>query len=407
MYQQYDRAVQSVLEYLTDNGYSRTPTKDFQRASREFRAFLAVSNHVHSQAVEDAWLCSLEHKVPRMRYLASRRALALIDQVITYGFVKHTHFSYGISNKKYQVPVRFQKHLQSYLRQRKEDGCETSTLCMDRNACSRFLIFLDSQGITTLALITPEITKAYAVQEEHRTVEGKIAYIRRTRGFIRFLASRGIVPNALEFAFPVEKANRVSIVKTLTSEQIAAVEAYRKSASTPSTLRNAAMAMLALHLGLRSIDICCLRLSDIDWCSTTVSIIQRKTGKPLTLPFSTAVGNALSGYILHGRPKCDSQYVFITLKHPFQQLSCRSGCYKSSIAILGGKDYANEVRGLHIARKTFASRLLKENTPVSLIAQALGHSDETTVDEYLATDVQRMRACSIGLTGIELFGALR
>jgi hypothetical protein len=36
-----------------------------------------------------------------------------------------------------------------------------------------------------------------------------------------------------------------------------------------------------------------------------------------------------------------------------------------------------------------------------MISSALGHIGEEAIDEYLATDVQMMRRCAIGLSGIE------
>ena len=166
------------------------------------------------------------------------------------------------------------------------------------------------------------------------------------------------------------------------------------------------MTILALRMGLRSVDICNLCLSDISWKSRTISIVQQKTGAPLTLPFPVEVGNILARYILEGRPKCDEPNVFITLRHPYTRLRS-SGCYTSSLAVLGRKKTAADVRGLHVARRTFASNLLAAGNLVSTISSTLGHADESTVDEYLATDDQRMRRCSIGLAGIEIKEALR
>ncbi|MCK4965239.1 MAG: tyrosine-type recombinase/integrase [Dehalococcoidia bacterium] len=237
-------------------------------------------------------------------------------------------------------------------------------------------------------------------------MEGKNAYICRIRGFVRFLAVRKLVPETLELAFTTEKASRVSIVTTLSREQVDAIRAFSERSSSPSELRSAAMTMLALRMGLRSVDIWNLCLSDISWKSTTISIIQQKTGMPLTLPFPVEVGNLLARYILEGRPACDVPNVFITLKHPYTRLSS-SLCYRSTLAILGGKKAAADVRGLHVARRTFASHLLAAGNPVSTISSTLGHADESTVDEYLATDGHRMRQCAIGLVGIEPTGALR
>lgn len=407
MYEQYDEAVQGVLDYFKANGFSKTPKKDFRRATREFRDYLSRSSSGYSTAAADKWLSSLEPCVPWTRFLASRRAIALVEQVLRYGYVKETQFSYGVNRHKYQVPACFYGDLESYLQRRREDGCAHSTLQMDRNACSRFLLFLKAQGVTNMAQFTPELAKAYSVQEKHSSVEGKNAYIRRVKGFVRFLASKGVVPELLENAFPVDKATRVTIVKTLSAEQITTIDTYRKQACSASQLRNAAMVLVALRLGLRSVDIYSLKLANIQWSSATVSIKQRKTGKPLTLPLPAIVGNALSAYILEGRPDCGSPYVFITLKRPYQRLRCRSACYRSSVIIIGKKKEHTDTRGLHIARKTYASELLKANTSVPLIAQALGHTNETCVDEYLATDDRRMRMCAVGLVGIQPTGIFR
>ncbi|MEI6389333.1 MAG: tyrosine-type recombinase/integrase, partial [Spirochaetota bacterium] len=235
--------------------------------------------------------------------------------------------------------------------------------------------------------------------------EGKNAYIYRIRGFIRFLAERGLVPETLERSFATEKASHVRIVSILSDSQIATIRSHGAQSSTPSELRSAARATLALRMGLRSIDICGLRLSDISWEAATISIVQQKTGSPLTLPFPVEVGNALAKYILEGRPECDIPNVFISLNRPYAAAT-RSRCYRSSVAILGKKSSVADIRGLHMARKTFASRLLAAGNPISMISRALGHSDPSSVDEYLATDVKQMRRCAIGLAGIGTAGAI-
>lgn len=407
MYEQYDRAVQTVLGYLDEEGFSRTPRKGFSRATREFRSHLADLHIEYSASRAEEWLVALKPCIPHCRYLSVRRALGLVEHAMQCGSVEWTHVSHGCRRTKYDVPESFRGLLNSYLTRRREEGCHQSALQMDRNACARFLLYLQSQEIVDPGRIEPTIVKAYHKQEEHRTVEGKNAYIRRVRGFLRYLASLGLVPAALELALPTEKASRASIVKTLSREQIDTIAAYARASRTPLQLRSAAMTLLALRMGLRSVDICNLRLSDISWKSTKISIVQSKTGKPLTLPFPVEVGNALAKYILEGRPDCEASNVFITLKHPYTSLTHRSTCYRAATVILGKKRSEAEVRGLHIARRTYASRLLEAKNPVPMISAALGHVDDSAIDEYLAADVNRMRQCGIGLTGIAPSGVLR
>ena len=58
---------------------------------------------------------------------------------------------------------------------------------------------------------------------------------------------------------------------------------YREKASTPMELRDTAMVMLGLRMGIRGADILKLQVNDFDWKNKTVSFIQQKTSKAITL----------------------------------------------------------------------------------------------------------------------------
>jgi integrase len=404
MCQQYDTAVQTVLAYLIEQGFSRTARKDFQRASEEFGRYLERGCLQYSPELARAWIDSRKPSLSKRQFLSFRRSLWLVDDAARNGSVTTVWFSYEQS--RYRAPDCYRPLLDAFLAWRKQDGMQRSTVQMDFVACARFLLFLGSKGIAEVGSLTPEIVKEYQTQAEHHTAEGRNAYIRRIRGFIRFLATQGLVPETLEFAFAAEKAARVPIVTTLSEEQVSTIRTFAEKSLSPLELRRASMTMLALRMGLRSVDICNLRLTNISWKSRTISIVQQKTGVPLTLPFPVEVGNLLSRYILEGRPQCDEPFVFLGSKHPYTRLTS-SSCYSSSKAILGRKKTADDFRGLHIARRTFASNLLAAGNPVSTIAHTLGHANESRVDEYLATNERRMRQCAIGLSGIEIAGALK
>ena len=406
MYSQYDQAVQSVLDCLSEQGFSKTVRKEFRRATRVFKRYLEEGHREYSHQLAQDWLGTLMPSIPRRQFLSFRRALALVDDAARNGTLATVPVSYQQAPVTYRVPDCYQHLLDAYIEQRNQEGHQASTLQMDAIACTRFLLFLQSRGITQVAFVTTEILKAYHLQAKHRTVEGKNAYNSRIRGFLRFLATKNLVPETLELAVPREKARRVSLVTTLSEQQLDAIRRFCQRSSSASELRSAAMAMLALRMGLRSVDICNLCLSDISWESATISIMQQKTRRPLSLPFPVEVGNLLARYLLEGRPVCPAPNVFVTLKRPYTGLSA-SACYRSTVVILGPKKSAADVRGLHLARRTFASQLLAAGNPVSMIASTLGHADESTVDEYLATDGPKMRRCAIGLAGIELTGALR
>ncbi len=403
MCQQYDKAVQCVLAFLVEQGFARTPCRDFVRATTEFRKYLESVPLGYSRAVAQAWLEAVRPGLSRPRYLSLRRSLALVDEAARNGSVTSTRFSYDDVADRSRVPECYRLLLDAYIERRRQGGNQRSTLQMASNACTRFLRFVQSRNIAEVALISPGILKDFQTQTVHRTVEGKNACIRAVRAFVRFLASRKLVPETLECAFATEKAPRASIVTTLSSEQLDSIRLFADRCRTASQLRSAAMTMLALRMGLRSVDICNLRLSDVSWTSRTISIVQKKTGAPLTLPFPVEVGNLLARYITEARPpQCGEPNLFVTLKHPYTRLRWSGCCYASSLAVLGRKTAKTDLRGLHLARRTFASNLLRAGNRVSTISATLGHTSEETVDVYLATDEARMRQCAIGLSGIEI-----
>jgi len=140
--------------------------------------------------------------------------------------------------------------------------------------------------------------------------------------------------------------------------------------TTATGKRNYAMLMLAMRTGLRSIDIVNLKLADIKWRINTIEIIQQKTKRPLVLPLLAEVGNAIADYIMGGRPVSDCKYVFLRSLAPYRQLDC-SCTYKVSSKVMkdaGICQAEGERRGFHRLRRTIATRLLENETPLPVIS---------------------------------------
>ena len=362
MCQRYDSAVRTVSDFLEKGGMSKTVRKYFRHDAKAFREYLERERLVYSDSIAQAFLVAVRPTLSRMAYLSLRRSLALVDEAARQGAVRNRCFDYEGKGAGIMPRSAFEASWMDILARRSKEGRQRSTLQMDAIACTRFLLFLESRGIDDVTRITPGTVKAYHVQAKHRTHEGKNAYSCRIRNFVRFLSERGLVPDTLELAFATENAPRVSIVRTLSDSQVAAIRSHRARGSTPSELRSAAMAALALRMGLRSIDICRLRLSDISWEAATLSIVQQKTGSPLTLPIPVEVGNALARYILKGRPPCDAPNVFVTLKRPYTAPS-GSSCYKASVAILGKKTSAVRHPGTTFGKEDLRLRAPRGRQP--------------------------------------------
>lgn len=337
----------------------------------------------------------------RIKYLTFRRVLLSIDEILRIGGLS-THV-FSTRSPKYALPRWGDALLSQYVRERAREGCTASTLDMIRNSCSRFLVFLDRHRVGSEKGMTHELVKALQLQDHHSTVAGKNAYAIKIRGFLRFLARKGMVPETLELALSTEMAPHTSIVTTLSSYQIDAIYTFRQTVKCPVELRNAAIIMLGLRVGLRASDIANLKLADISWVEGSISFTQQKTGVHLKLPLPVDAGNSLYLYIREGRPQSNSSYVLIHHRAPYCEFQ-RGHFGRLLEAALAVQGKGETIHGFHVTRKTYASKLLSGGTPVGTIAAALGHVGVDTVDEYLATDEEQMRLCAIGLQGIEYSG---
>jgi site-specific recombinase XerD len=214
---------------------------------------------------------------------------------------------------------------------------------------------------------------------------------------------KGLVPEILELVVSTEIAPHTSIVNTLSDNQINAIYTFRKNADHPTKLRNAAIIMLGLRMGLRGSDISNLKLTDISWKESSISFIQQKTGVNLKLPLPVDVGNSLYRYFCEGRPQSNSPHVFVHHRAPYDRFG-RATFGRLLQAAVTAQGKCEAIKGFHVTRKTFASKLLANGNPVTTIAAALGHIGVHNVDEYLATNEDQMRLCAIGLQGIEYSG---
>lgn len=104
-----------------------------------------------------------------------------------------------------------------------------------------------------------------------------------------------------------------SLPRALTAEQIERVlNSFTGTLRSPK--RGYAIVRLALDLGLRTAEINRLRLDDIDWQSSTVTLKRTKSRRQDVLPLLEAAGKALEDYIRHERPASRNRAVFV--RHP-------------------------------------------------------------------------------------------
>lgn len=155
---------------------------------------------------------------------------------------------------------------------------------------------------------------------------------------------------------------------------------------------------LICYLGLRISDVINLKLSNIDFNSNTISIIQYKTDNKLILPLIDKVKYPLLDYLKNVKPKdSDLDYVFITSTKPYEQnIKIKTHKYiVKDYLIKAGININGRKHGFHSLRHSFSKALLDEDTSLYSISNILGHKDIETTMYYLDIDISKLKELAL------------
>lgn len=173
---------------------------------------------------------------------------------------------------------------------------------------------------------------------------------------------------------------------------------------TPAGKRDYAIIQLGISSGLRAGDIANLKLKDVDWKNNEIHLTQGKTKQPLLLPLEERAGNAIIDYILNGRPKSESPYMFLRSLAPYTKfkdgvsVSCVFRKYLKSAGIVRTTGDGKTFHGL---RRTLGMKnMVIQGIPVTTVSQVLGHRSPETAKQYISLDTNGLKQCALSFETI-------
>ena len=216
------------------------------------------------------------------------------------------------------------------------------------------------------------------------------------RSIFRFLDREDLIEAIAGIHAPRVKR----IIPVLTDEEYEQINEVIENREI--SFRDAAIIRLGLSCGIRACDLINLKLSDIDWINETISFKQSKTGNPVCLPLTTAVGNTLVRYLCEERPPAKNNYLFVRQLAPFDAFTDHASCYAvvERVFAKAGVSKENRIFGMHMLRHNAASTMVKNRVPIETIAAILGHCSPNTTDIYITTDEKQLLECVLPMDGI-------
>ena len=278
--------------------------------------------------------------------------------------------------------------LNRYLDECREYGNKPATIQSKARACTAFLNYIAQAGCTDISNLDVDLTSAALLTYSNKDNSAII------RLFLTFLAEAGFTKRNLSGVVPHYKRDK-KLPTTYSPTEILRLEAVIDT-DTDTGKRDMAIIRLATRMGLRSGDIARLKWSEVDFNAGTISIVQEKTGIPLSLLMPTDVSGALIAFSNSKKSELKDEYVFHIMVAPYGHLTTNvirhvvNNCFAAA-----GIDTTGKKHGPHAFRSSLASSMVSDDASYETVRRILGHSDPDMITHYARTDIEKLRLCSI------------
>jgi integrase/recombinase XerD len=278
-----------------------------------------------------------------------------------------------------------------------ERGLAANTLSSYRRDLRRYQQYLAETGVEGLDQVTESTVASFLVRlregdAEHPPLSSTSAArtVVAVRGFHKFAVRDGLAE-----ADPAAGVKPPAPAKRLPKAlPLADVEAILEAAGSPGTtlaLRDRALLEVLYGTGARISEAVGLDVDDLDSVDGTV-LLRGKGGKQRLVPVGSYAREAVSAYLVRGRP----ELVSVGKGTPALFLNARGGrlSRQSAWAVLvKAAERAGVTKDVspHTLRHSFATHLLDGGADVRVVQELLGHASVTTTQVYTLVTVDNLR----------------
>jgi len=387
---------QKLLDYLKEHGYGYDHSHNIKRA---IRATLSDGANPKIQSYQQLFLYEIKKMGLKsvFRQKAFRTALCCVKQFDQEGKYPNWTKQTRLDDKPSKYDLLYPEFIcliDDYVTWASTTSKREKTIKDEKNAAVNFFYHFQERGITMLHSVKRnDVLSFFFNGEKH--IRGK-AYIGKIMPILKYAAlnHNTDVVKIIEYIPKIPKTfPNYDFLKKDECSKIVDVLSKEK---TKSKLLDKTIVTIAYYTGMRGTDISSLSINNIDWENDTIRIAQSKTGEELTLPLTTAVGNAIWTYITSQRPNCNSKEILLSNRHPHKPLKCLYYNIKKILYEAGVRTDGSRT-GIRIFRHHLATTLLANEVPSPIISSILGHVSSESLNPYVDADIEHLRECALDI----------
>jgi site-specific recombinase XerD len=210
------------------------------------------------------------------------------------------------------------------------------------------------------------------------------------RAFLRYLSAHGQCQADLDQVVPTFASWRLArLPRYLTTEQVASLITACDGGS-PARLRDRAIILLLVRLGLRAGDVAGLRIGDIEWGTGTLRV-SGKGRYQVRLPLPQDAGDAILNYLECRPPSRNCDHIFVRNIAPYRPFKRGDGVSSAVRCAMKRAGVVSPAKGAHVLRHTAATQMLRHGVPLDRIGLVLRHRGIDTTAYYAKADVNLLK----------------
>lgn len=334
---------------------------------------------------------------PKTKFdIAKIRAMKILDDIKNIG-----HFQRQYRSKPRIRSNGFEEVYKTYQSFLMSQNQAKNTITSRLSRIDTFFRYLESKNILDIGVISPKtIIDFMAYLQVNYSSAGKSNVMFTLRNLLTCPTLSSYFPESLGKVITVIRTNKHERLPSFYSQEEVKRILDSVDRSNSQGKKDYLIILLAAQLGIRTSDIRCLKLDDIKWESNSIEFSQQKTKKYIKLPINELLKFAILDYLKNSRtPMANSvsNYLFIRTRAPHEPYS-ENNHFTGRIFIYfkkSGVQIKGKHHGLHSLRHSFASQLLKQLTPITSIANALGHNSIEATKHYLQIDIEQLRTIAL------------
>lgn len=270
-------------------------------------------------------------------------------------------------------------------------GLADATIAIRVRDARVMMASLRIRRVRQLARLTVDQVTGFVTREGRRfcPASGRVLAA-STRSFLRFLLLHELIKRDLSVVVPSFANWQLASLPAILSADELEELVETVDTSTPVGLRNRAILLSLIDLGLRGSDVADLELEGVDLAGRVLHLRRRKQRESACVPMTKRLAAAIGEYMRRGRPPDTSgTSVVLFVQHKAPCGAALHACGIHGVVIRQAKlaGLADRVGGSHIIRHSVASRMINAGATLKQIADLLGHRSINTTAIYAKIDL--------------------